>query len=288
MTRFLLLRIYNVNKAGEQMVVYADILILVNFVVDYFLLSLSARFLQKKPRLLRLLSGALLGGIFSLYIFLPQSNALLQTAAQIIMCTALCFVTFGFENIKSFFRSAAVLFCVNFAYSGAMIALWIAFKPYGMVINNSVVYFNISPLFLILFSVTGYFGVVLFRKIFKRPFAPNTYCDVTVFCKENSLKLSGIVDTGNSLVDVFGISQIFITDEQIIDALLGKYKEEPVIQRKIPCSTVTGQSLLDGYRIDRAEVSFNNKKFSFKNPLLAVSDIPLDDCKIIVNPENLN
>lgn len=270
------------------MVVYADILILVNFIVDYFLLLLSSRFLHKKPRLWRLLAGAAAGGLFSLYIFLPQSNFLCQSAVQILMCAALCLVTFGFGDIKTFVRSATVLFAVNFAYSGAMIAVWLIFKPYGMVINNSVVYFNISPLFLILFSVIGYFAVVLLRKILKKKFSENTYCDVTVSNGAQSVRLSGIVDSGNSLTDVFGLSQIFITEQEVVGALLGEEIKNPARFRKIPCSTVAGEKLLDGYRIDSAVILYNNKTYNFKNPVLAVSSVPLIDSKIIVNPENLN
>lgn len=270
------------------MTVYADILVLVNFIVDYFLLLLTSRFLQKKPCIWRLIMGAVAGGVFSLYIFLPQTNFLIQSLVQILMCAVLCLVTFGFGNVKAFFRNAAVLFVVNFAYSGAMIAIWLLFKPYGMVINNSIVYFDVSPLFLILFSVIGYFVVILLRSLLKKTFPQNTYCNVTVNCQNHSLKLSGIVDSGNSLKDVFGVSQIFITEQDIVNSLLRQEIQNPMRFRKIPCSTVAGERLLDGYRIDNAEVIYNNKKYSFKNPVLAVSNTPLDDCKIIVNPENLN
>ncbi|MBQ8793719.1 MAG: sigma-E processing peptidase SpoIIGA, partial [Clostridia bacterium] len=205
-----------------------------------------------------------------------------------LMCAALCFITFGFGDIKAFLRSAALLFVVNFSYSGAMIAVWLIFKPYGMVINNSVVYFDISPLFLILFSVIGYFAVILLRKILKKNFSENIYCDVTVNNGTQSVKLSGIVDSGNSLTDVFGLSQIFITEQEVVNSLLGEEIKNPARFRKIPCSTVAGEKLLDGYRIDSAVILYNNKKYNFKNPVLAVSSVPLIDSKIIVNPENLN
>ena len=124
------------------MTVYADVLMLVNFVVDYFLLLISSHFLQKKPRLYRMILSSAIGGVFSLYIFLPKTNFLINCSAQILACALMCLTAFGFGKIKSFFRGVAVLFCVNFAYSGAMIAVWLIFKPYGMVINNSVVYFT--------------------------------------------------------------------------------------------------------------------------------------------------
>lgn len=270
------------------MTVYADILILVNFIVDYFLLLLTSRFLHKKPRLWRLLAGGFAGGLFSLYIFLPQTNFLLEIMVHILMCAIMCLITFKVYNLKDFCRCAAVLFAVNFAYSGAMIAVWYIFKPYGMVINNSVIYFNISPLFLILFSVVGYFCVTLLRRLLEKTFPQNTKCEVTVFSADKRLCLCGIVDTGNSLKDAFGISQILITEIDIVDALLGNKRQDPTRFRAIPCGTVTGEQLLDGYRIDKAEINYNKRKFEFKNPVLAVSRAPLVDCQIIVNPETLN
>lgn len=270
------------------MVVYVDILILVNFVVDYFLISIACRLLHKKPRLWRMLLSAALGGVFSLYILLPQGKFLLQTAVQVVMCMSLCAVALGIKSVKDFLRNTTVLFCVNFAYSGAMIAVWLLFKPRGMVINNSVVYFNISPLFLIAFSVVGYFGVLLFRKLFKRSFSPSIYCDAILFCGNNKISVNGIIDTGNSITDVFGTSQIFIADKDIIDLILGRQINNMARFRKIPCNTITGQSLLDGYRIDSAQIIKDGKKYSFKNPILAVSQAPLTECQIIINPQALN
>ncbi len=269
------------------MTVYADILMLINFVVDYFLISIACRFLHTKPRLWRLLLSSCAGGIFSLYIFLPQTSIALELTVHILMCGVLCFIAIGFKGIKAFLRSIAVFFCVNFAYSGAMIAVWLVFKPYGMVIKNSVVYFNISPIFLIAFSTIGYFGVVLIRKIFKKPFEQNCYCDVTVFCASKKLTLHGLADTGNCISDVFGTSQIFIADKNVIAIILGDEILNPARFRFVPCSTVAGEQLLNGYRIDRAEIVFNNKTHYFKHPILAESKSPLNECEIIINPETL-
>ena len=58
------------------MIVYADILIILNFLVDYFILLLTAKFLEIKYHIFRLLLAATLGGMSSLYIFLPSVNTL--------------------------------------------------------------------------------------------------------------------------------------------------------------------------------------------------------------------
>lgn len=269
------------------MTVYADILVLVNFVVDYFLIAIACRFLHKKPRVLRLILSAATGGIFSLYILFPQGSFVSQLTVQILMSMVLVLIAIGFGGVKSFLRSTIVLFCVNFAYSGAMIAVWLIFSPRGMVINNSIVYFDISPLFLILFSVVGYFFVVLLRRIFKKTFPDQIYCSATLFCNQKTLTLGGIADTGNSVTDVFGYSEILITERATVEELLGDEMQNPARYRKIPCATIAGETLLEGYRIDCAEVEFNGKKHMFQRPILAISSSPLVDCKIIVNPESL-
>lgn len=270
------------------MTVYADVLILVNFIVDYFLILLSSKFLHIKTKFLRLILSALTGGVFSLYMLLPQTEYWFQILINILMCAALCAIAYGFKDIKQFFKNVAVLFCVNFAYSGAMIAIWLLFKPYGMVINNSVVYFNISPIFLIIFSVLGYFIATLLHKVLKDKFAQKIYCQVYVYFRNNVLQLTGIADTGNTLRDVFGMCEIFITQAEVIDTLLGEEKNNPARFRKIPCNTVAGEKLLDGYRIDRAVVQCEKNKYVFEKVVLAVSQTKLTDCEIIINPEILN
>jgi len=53
---------YNIYR-DDFMVVYADILIVLNFIVDYFLLLATDKFLHNNTKLIRLLLGALFGGI---------------------------------------------------------------------------------------------------------------------------------------------------------------------------------------------------------------------------------
>ncbi len=272
------------------MTVYADILFLINLIVDYFLLRLTCVILHLKPRLWRILLGAVVGGIFSLYIFLPQSHPIVEIIIHILMCAALCLITFSFRSLVAFFRASVVLFCINFAYSGAMIALWLIFRPYGMVINNSVVYFNISPIFLILFSVSGYFLTSLLRRLFAKKFPQSAECEVTLFINGKSLTLSGIIDTGNSIKDTFGIAEIIIVDADSADRLLGNDRHTDELARRyraIPCTTVGGTEILNGYRIDQAQIIYNNKNQTIKNVIIAISRAPLTGAQAIINPESI-
>ena len=91
------------------MVVYADILVIVNFIVDYFLLKASAAILHLKPPLLRQLSAAAIGGLSSLYIFAPDFGIFIGGIYRAAVCALMVLCGFGFKSPKCFLRAAGVL-----------------------------------------------------------------------------------------------------------------------------------------------------------------------------------
>ena len=139
------------------LIVYVDVLIFVNTLVDYFLLLATAKLSSAKQKTWRTVLAAVLGGFSSLYIFLPYVGAAADCILKAGTAFAVAWVCFGYKNAKQFLKNAVILFGVTCAYGGVMYAVWSIFRPYGMVINNSVVYFHISPVVLTLCTVLGAF-----------------------------------------------------------------------------------------------------------------------------------
>ncbi len=271
------------------MVVYADILMLVNFIVDYFLLAATALLLKRRVTLWRSLLGAAVGAVSSLYIFLPQSAFFLEVLIRFLISAVITLCTFGFKRLKDFLRATVCFFAVTFLYAGAMMALWLLLRPDGMVINNSVVYFNISPLFLILFSVAGYFLSAVARLLLSKKSASAKRCSVTLKVGEKRVTREAIVDSGNSLSDAFGLSEVIISDSNTATSLLGSLSSDFCRSRyrAIPCGTVAATDILDGYRLDSAAISFDGKEKLIDKPILAISKVKLQDCEAIINPKTI-
>ncbi len=55
--------------------IYIDVLVCLNFIVNYFLLLATGKFLSRPCKRWRMLLGAFLGGLYSLYILLPEIAA---------------------------------------------------------------------------------------------------------------------------------------------------------------------------------------------------------------------
>lgn len=272
------------------MVVYADILIVLNLIVDYFLLRASAKISGVTPCLGRMICGAAAGAVSSIYIFLPQSGIMFELLFRMVVCLVMTVCTFGFHTLKAYFKNALILFAVTCAYAGIMIALWYVFKPNGMLINNSVVYFDISPVVLVGSSVVGYILFSVFSTIFSKNSKCAERCSVTVFADGKSADMTAIIDTGNSVEDVFGSSEVIVADKSSIERLFGDVsdREKESLKKRyrvLPCGTVTGGGMLEGYRCDSAVITEGKKSITLKNPILAVSKVSLnDDYSAIVNP----
>lgn len=268
------------------MIIYLDVLIVLNLFVNYFIILATKKFLRRNIKLWRILLGSFIGALFSLYIFLPSVSSFVEISIKIFMCFTISVISFGIKDFKNFLKSSGVLFLVTCAYAGVMIAVWKIFKPYGMVINNSVVYFDISPINIVVFSVVSYFIFLICLKIFGRNSFYAKECEITVFYKDKKSKFKAIVDTGNSVCDIFGSSQVIIVDKSVVNFLFpSEDYDNKTRYRAIPYSSVTSSGILDGYRCDCGIAYNGDKKVNLKSPIIAVSNTPLEDFSGIVNPQ---
>ena len=273
--------------------VYVDVLLVVNLIVDFFLLKITFKLLKTDPKPIRVLISSGIGAISSLYIFFPESTAFINITYQLIIGSLIMLTALGFKSLKCFLRSVAVFFTVTCVYGGIMTALWQVLKPKGMVINNSVVYFNISPLVLILSTVSGYFLYLFLNKIFALPSKTAKKCSLNLYALGKSVGLTGIIDTGNSITDVLSNSEIIIVDKAVAVSLLGTedFSNDPLYAtryRTIPCETVMGRSLLEGFRCDMGEIRFEDKVIPLTNPVIALSKTPIkENYSAILNPKIL-
>ena len=210
------------------------------------------------------------------------------------MNSVMMLVCMGFKSVKTFLRGMLVHFGVVCCYGGVMTALWQIFKPQGMIINNSVVYFNISPVVLIITTVFGYFLYMIFSKIFAVTSKGAKRCNITLYALGKSVGASAIIDTGNSISDIMSDSEVIIADKSVAKALFGNLDitKDPLLAtryRTIPCNTVSGNSILEGFRCDICQVYLEDKIISLNNPILAISKTPIkEDYSVILNPKILN
>lgn len=285
-----------------KQVIYIDILAAVSIFVNYFILNATSRFLCLKPKTLRLIIGEILGVIYSLYIFFPEPIPLISFLIKLLMACTITWAVFGIKSFKLFIKALACFYSMSFAFSGLMFFIWCIWKPGGMTINNGVVYFNISPIVLIVSTFIAYIAIEMSGRIIGKRENKNKWCKVNVVFSGKSTAFQAKIDTCNCLREPFSNLPVIVTRQNTINPLIpensaldlrlkGDFKKNIVCDDKlkiriIPFRTVSGEGLLPAFRPDFIFSSDGVKKQAY---IAVCSDKILPkETPALMNPELLN
>lgn len=265
------------------MVVYGDILFIVNMFIDYLMLGLTSAFLNCDSRLYRRILAAAVGGLSSFYIFIDSKILLIDILYRIVTSFLIILIAFSFKTLKRYMLAVVIYFIVGMFLSGAAGLATDIFKKDIAVVNNTILYLNISPLFLIATSVIFYLILKLILKIRKSHIA-GKYCTVTVSFRDKTVEASGLIDTGNSLTDYLSSSEVLITEDGLFKKLSGRTVKEFFDSdddknrcRILPANTVNGGGLLYGVRCDKADINYEEKHLELPKPIVVVSNEMCDE-----------
>ena len=228
--------------------VYVDVLIFLNMFEDFLLLLSVKYILRLKVSRIRLIIGSAAGGLMSLSALLPQDNFALNLAAKITLCGLLSLITFGYPGKKLYIKAASTLVIITFLFNGALICFYLAFRPSGMEIINDTVYFDISPVLLIILTLIIYFILFLYRKLFKNHSGSSLVHDINILYKNNKYNCLCKTDSGCNLKEPFSGSSVIIIEKDV----LKNSNPEPL--RIIPYNSLGGNGIIYGFKPDGVEI----------------------------------
>lgn len=274
------------------MAVYADVLIVLNLYVNYFILNITCRLLKDKAKFIRLFAAALVGGISSLYIFLPSMGIVVDTLFKLITSAAVIFTAFGYTSLKSFVRRIGVFFTASFLFAGGMMGIWAALKPSQLAIKSGVVYINLSPALLIISTLACYLIIRVIRFFVSKQGYYGKRCKLKIALDQNSTEITALVDTGHSLTDAITGKEVIIIDGKVATQLLGCIPDldeiavsPPKGLRVIPYSTVGGHGVLVAFTPDKVSAKIEGEKYIPISAIVAITREPLgEDYNAIVSP----
>ena len=282
-----------------KQVIYIDVLIIVNLFVNYFILLTTSKFLNLKLKLSRLILGEILGAIYSLYIFIPEPNLFISILIKLFMSIIMVAVSFEFRTIQQFLKIIVCFYAVNFAFSGIMFALWCAFKPNGMIINNDIVYFNISPITLIASTVISYIIIEIINRVIEKKQLKSSKYEIGIKFKDKYIVLNAKIDTGNLLKEPFSNLPVIVVKKSEINLLIPEFNIFEKIEnienhkeiqnlkiRMIPFKTVSGTGILPAFKPEYVVLKGNLKKQAY---VAVCSDEYFSEgISCLVNPEILD
>lgn len=251
--------------------VYLDVLVCVNFIIDYVMLLSVSRLLAFAVRRRRLVLGAVVGGIGSLAVLLPPLPFWVSLVLSLTEAFGMVVAAFAPTTGVRLLKSTLTLFAVSFLYCGVMTALLSVLSLPHLTVRNGVVYIGLSPLVLIVLTVVCY-GLFRLYDCLKggRSAMPPT-CQVRMEENGRTILMQGMIDTGHLLHEPFSgdcviicrreIGGLPLTEEGLPDMSAHTDRKH---FRMIPFSSVGGSGLLPAFRPSRLTLIVRNREMPVK------------------------
>ena len=269
--------------------IYADILFLINFIVNYLILFTTGRISSAPLRRTRLFCASSVGAVYGVAVFFPGLSFLATFASKTIVSVLIVFTSFG---KKELLKNTLIFLAVSLGFAGTVFAATLLGLGDFCEINNGICYLHVSAPVLIISSVVAY---IFLSAVFNRHASHSLHKISKVRIRSNTSEiiLSALHDTGNSLRDPSTNAPIIISDYASLCAILPQGAREILDEaapsayplsldkltqygtfKLIPYKTVnTSFALMLTYLPDEITVDGH----IVKNALVAISSSPVSD-----------
>ncbi len=222
-------------------IIYLDVLIVLNWLIDGLLLSLTARLCGVSARRLRLAAASLFGGAASCQLLLTVP-VVVSVALHILTAAVMIVIAFPFRSIRSFLRQSMVLLCMSALLSGVVTALWYLTGSDAFITHNGVIYCELSPWMLTVFALVGYGVVRLYDRLTRHRQPASLEYVVTVDDGNGECECRALYDTGLHLREPFSDRPVIVVRRDAVKLTVPETR-----LRMIPYHTVGGTGLLPAF-----------------------------------------
>lgn len=255
------------------MTIYADILVIVNLYIDFFLLWCVKKALHLRVKNRRLTLGALAGAGCSLFALLDPPN---WASLLLGLCTAFAVTAAAFAPVKPgmLCKAAVCFWAFTFLLAGFFLFLLRFFAPKNVAVLGNVVYFDLSPLLLFGFTCAAYLLFTLAQKLLPGGSPDLRYHWLVVENRGQKVRVYAKADTGNNLREPFSGAPVIICQaESLGDAappgILNFFRSEPGGTaglfpglRLVPFESVGGAGVLPAFRPEKVTLEKTGQELS--------------------------
>lgn len=233
MTKFLPFFFY--NFIGDDMKVYIEIVLIINFIIDFILLFGVCLILRRQTNLKRLLLSSLVGSITMLCMFYNISGIYLffvKLFTSFVMVVICC----RFESIKYTLKNIFYLYTLSIILGGGiyLISIEVISKYNGLKFLSNGIYFN----FIILLIFSPLIIYIYIKQIKQIKNMYSNYYNIDIYLKDRTkTSLTGYLDTGNHLIDPYKNRPIILVNKNKI-----KFNYDSILL--VPYDTLNNHGLL--------------------------------------------
>lgn len=245
------------------MIIYLDLIFLINIIFDMSLLLTVDVLLKRNSLMIRIFLGGLIGELSMITLFISMNN-FVNFLFKIILTTIMVIISFGYKNLKYTFYNAAYLYLVGIILGGFEYYLYNEFQIESSYSLKYLCILLLSPLVLIVYY--------RLTKKFKNDY--NNRHSLRIIYDDQDCSLVGYLDSGNKLISPINGKPIILVEKEYI--LYHKLKLFP-----IPYNALNYHGLL--YCFSPKNIYIDGKEY--KDILIGLSEVKfnIEGCNALLN-----
>lgn len=217
------------------MIVYVDIVIVENLVINFFLLLVTMQIMSIKVKYRRIFLSSSIGAIYTLSLFFSQTSFLTTFLGKLLFALLMIYIILKDKGIVTTIKGLLIFYLVSFTFCG--ILFMFALTQNGYDITKAFTLQSYSIKYLLFGGMVIY--ITMSRIIFyvkDRMVISNLIYDLEININDEVTKIKGFLDTGNELVEpVTTLPVIIVEKTNFLNVNINK--EE---QFSIPYKVVNG------------------------------------------------
>ncbi|SMG13488.1 sigma-E processing peptidase SpoIIGA [Paenibacillus aquistagni] len=209
-------------------VIYADLVLGLNLVLDWTLLRMTAKLRGIRPTRTRVIGAALIGTLYAGVLFVPTVPFLLTLGGKVLISICMLMVAFGFHQFGYFFRNLLAFYFSAFVIAGGAIGiqyllqdatLWAVFQHTASDVVQEKLKFGAALLMIGLCCAYGLYRLSWGQQ--KQQAQMNSFLvQVEIGIGGQVCSCTGLIDTGNSLKEPLSGAPVMITDVELWQGIL--------------------------------------------------------------------
>ena len=234
------------------MVVFLDVLIMENFLINLFLLRTTVQTIKKQASTLRLIIASIIGSLYVLAIVIPQLKIFTGGIFKVAIAMLMLIIAIGYRDLFGFLKGTIIFILYSMVLAG--IAFYIAIQENPNLQPNATIY-NFSYKNIILALMALYLvinRIVIYVK--ERRQLTNYIYNIEVCIDGIKTRINAFLDTGNDLREPVTNLPVIIVEKDIFKDV--KLKNHSIYS--IPYSVVSGYAgSLIGIKPDGVKIDFD-------------------------------
>jgi len=272
------------TRGDEAIVIYADVLLIVNFFLTLLQLALTAKLIKHTLRTWRLVLASAAGALYALIIFADTLPEAVLALTRVLSAAVIVLLAFRFYRVRSFLAAWGIFVGTGFVFLGAAVGAVLLFHPDGIILHNSAVYFDISARALLGCALAAYLLSCGAVRLYNRHVAKNEIYTLTAYKGGESVTFLAFADTGNRLREPFSGAPVIVCGSEAVREFAAGFEK-----RLIPASTVSGTAMLEAFKPDLLVIRTAAGEEKLDNVYIACTDeMENERYGAVFNPEILS